>query len=64
MLLTRVIEKGVDVKAIAQWQGHKNSGKLILDTYSQVNPIQSQRMAKLMTDKQADNVVALVQGAG
>ena len=58
MFITRAIEKGVDVKVIAEWQGHRDGGKLILDTYSHVNPIHSQRMAELMTAEQPDNVVA------
>lgn len=49
MFITRAIEKGVDVKVIAQWQGHKDGGKLILETYSHVNPVHSKRMAALMT---------------
>jgi site-specific recombinase XerD len=40
MFITRAIEKGADVKVIAEWQGHKDGGKLILDTYSHVNPTQ------------------------
>ena len=60
MFITRAIEKSVDVKVIAQWQGHKDGGKLILDTYSHVNPIHSQRMARLMTDEQApENVISI-----
>jgi integrase len=62
MFITRAIEKGVDVKVIAEWQGHRDGGKLILDTYSHVNPIHSQRMAQLMTEREPENVVAL-QGA-
>jgi integrase len=58
MFITRAIERGVDVKVIAQWQGHRDGGKLILDTYSHVNPVHSQRMAQLMSDQEADNVVA------
>ena len=50
MFIVRAIEKGVDVKVIAEWQGHKDGGKLILDTYSHVNPLHSRRMANLMTD--------------
>ena len=50
MFITRAIERGVDVKVIAEWQGHRDGGKLILDTYSHVNPVHSQRMAQLMTD--------------
>jgi integrase len=59
MFITRAIEFGVDVKVIAEWQGHKDGGKLILDTYSHVNPVHSQRMAKLMSREEPTNVVAL-----
>ena len=48
MFITRCIERGVDVKVISQWQGHRDGGKLILDTYSHVSPQHSTRMAKLM----------------
>lgn len=50
MFITRAIELGVDVKVIAEWQGHKDGGKLILGTYSHVNHSHSQRMAQLMSD--------------
>jgi integrase len=56
--ITRAIERGVDVKVIAEWQGHR-SAKLILDTYSYVRPEHSQRMAQLMTTEQPANVVAI-----
>ena len=59
MFITRAIEKGVDVKVIAEWQGHKDGGKLILDTYSHVNRTHSQRMAQLMTDLEPPNVVSI-----
>ena len=62
MFITRAIEKGVDVKVLAEWQGHRDGGKLILDTYSHVNPVHSQRMAQLMTESEPANVIAL-QGA-
>jgi integrase len=58
MFIIRAIEKGVDVKVIAEWQGHRDGGKLILDTYSHVHPIHSHRMALLMTAEEPDNVVA------
>jgi integrase len=58
MFITRAIERGVDVKVIAEWQGHRDGGKLILDTYSHVNPVHSQRMAQLMADQEPENVVA------
>ena len=51
MFITRAIERGVDVKVIAEWQGHRDGGKLILDTYSHVAPKHSARMAKLMADE-------------
>ena len=51
MFITRAIERGVDVKVIAEWQGHKDGGKLILGTYSHVNPVHSRRMAQLMSDE-------------
>jgi integrase len=59
MFITRAIQLGVDVKTIAEWQGHKDGGKLILDTYSHVNPVHSQRMAQLLTLNQPDNVIQL-----
>jgi integrase len=55
MFITRAIERGVDVKVLSQWQGHRDGGKLILDTYSHVNPVHSQRMAQLMTDIEPRN---------
>ena len=48
MFITTAIERGVDVKVIALWQGHVDGGKLILDTYSHVRPAHSLRMAELM----------------
>jgi integrase len=59
MFITRAIELGVDVKVIAEWQGHRDGGKLILDTYSHVNPVHSKRMAALMTTEQPENVVPM-----
>jgi integrase len=63
MFITRAIEKGVDVKVIAEWQGHKDGGKLILQTYSHVRPVHSQRMAQLMSDDQPGNVIPITAGA-
>jgi integrase len=59
MFVTRAIERGIDVKVIAEWQGHKDGGKLILQTYSHVNRAHSDRMAQLMTDGQPDNVISI-----
>ncbi len=51
LFITRAIERGVDVKVIAEWQGHGDGGKLILDTYSHVAPKHSARMARLMIEE-------------
>ena len=60
MFITRAIELGVDVKTIAEWQGHKDGGKLILGTYSHVNRVHSRRMARLMTDGEPpENVISI-----
>jgi integrase len=61
MFITRAIERGVDVKVIADWQGHKDGGKLILQTYSHVNAAHSHRMAQLLTDDEPGNVVPMVR---
>lgn len=50
MLITRALEKGIDVKVIAEWQGHADGGKLILDTYSHVRRPHHDEMAKLLDD--------------
>jgi integrase len=36
MRIKRLWEQGVDVKVIAQWQGHRDGGTLIMTTYTQV----------------------------
>jgi integrase len=59
MFITRAIERGVDVKVLAQWQGHKDGGKLILETYSHVNPVHSKRMAQLMVAEPLQGVAVL-----
>jgi integrase len=63
MFITRAIERGVDVKVIAEWQGHADGGKLILQTYSHVRPEHSNRMAALMTTEMPDNVVSIAAQA-
>ncbi len=35
-LIRRLWQCGVDYKLIAKWQGHRDGGKLILDTYTEV----------------------------
>ena len=48
MFITDALEKGVDVKIIAEWQGHRDGGKLILDTYSHIRRVHHDRMAELL----------------
>jgi integrase len=48
MFITRAIERGVDVKVVAEWQGHRDGGRLILQTYSHVRRPHSDAMAEKM----------------
>ena len=59
MFITRALELGIDVQTIAKWQGHRDGGKLILDTYGHVRSEHSNRMAQLMTSVQPENVVSM-----
>jgi integrase len=59
MFITMALERGIDVQTISRWQGHRDGGKLILDTYGDVRPIHSQRMAQLMTTEQPANVLQM-----
>jgi integrase len=61
MFITKAIERGVDVKVIAEWQGHRDGGKLILDTYSHVNAAHSQCMAQRLTDEEPSNVLTFAR---
>ena len=54
MFITRAIQRGVDVKVIAEWQGHRDGGKLTLNTYSHVAAKHSAKMAKLMSEEGDD----------
>ena len=49
MFVTRALRSGVDVATVARWQGHRDGGKLILDTYSDViGEDHSNAMAQLL----------------
>jgi len=63
MFITRAIERGVDVKVIAEWQGHRDGGRLILQTYSHVRRPHSQRMAQLMSTDEPANVIPITAQA-
>ena len=47
--ITRAIEKGVDFKTIAGWQGHRDGGVLIAKTYSHLRNEHSNNMAKKLS---------------
>ena len=58
--ITQALRRGVDVPTVAQWQGHRDGGKLILATYAdEVRLDHSLRMAKLMNTDKADNVIPM-----
>lgn len=59
MFITRCLELGIDVKLIANWQGHKDQGVLILQTYSHVRPEHERHMAARLTSEQPENVIPL-----
>jgi len=49
MFVTRALQKGVDVKTVSAWQGHKDGGRLILSTYSHVIDSHSNQMAERLS---------------
>jgi len=59
MFITRCLERGIDVQTVSRWQGHRDGGRLILQTYGDVGGIHSQRMAQLLTTEQPENVVPI-----
>ena len=48
MFVTRALQKGVDVKTVSSWQGHRDGGRLILSTYSHVLNEHSAKMVELL----------------
>ena len=59
MFITRCLELGIDVQSIARFQGHKDGGKLILDTYGFVSDAHSRRMAAMLVSEQPENIVPM-----
>ena len=49
MFIVKAIRKGVPVHVIAQWQGRRNKGKLILDNNNYVKPKYSELQAAKMS---------------
>lgn len=46
MFITRAIEKGIDFKTIAAWQGHRDGGVLVARTYSHLRTEHADAMAE------------------
>ena len=63
MFIVAAIERGVDIKVMSQWQGHRDGGALLLSTYSHVRPVHSEAMAKLMTTDVPANVIPMAATA-
>jgi integrase len=59
MFITRALEIGIDVQTIARWQGHRDSGQLLLKTYAHVRQEHSNRMAQLLTTDRPENVLPM-----
>jgi integrase len=59
--ITRCLEKGIDVQTVSRWQGHRDGGKLILDTYGHVTAAHTDRMAQILTEETPANVVPIMQ---
>jgi integrase len=61
MFITCCLEKGIDVQTVSRWQGHRDGGKLILDTYGHVTAAHTDRIAQMLTEEAPPNVVPVVQ---
>ncbi|MDD2708119.1 MAG: tyrosine-type recombinase/integrase [Verrucomicrobiae bacterium] len=48
--ITRAVEKGIDFKTIAAWQGHRDGGVLIARTYSHLRTEHADTMARRLAD--------------
>ena len=49
MFITRCLELGIDPQTIAEWQGHKDGGQLILRVYGRVSKEHQQSMSQRLT---------------
>jgi integrase len=49
MFITNCIELGIDPQTIAEWQGHKDRGVLIMKVYGKVSPKHQEKMASLLS---------------
>jgi integrase len=64
MFITRCIEVGIDVQKVADWQGHKDGGALILKKYARTSKGHGDAMAALLTTPiTATNVIPIGSAA-
>jgi integrase len=61
MFIVRALERGINPQVIAQWQGHRDGGVLILQVYGHVRSEHSNRMAQLMSVDEATNIIKLAE---
>jgi integrase len=65
LFATTCIESGIDIPTVSKWLGHKDGGKLALDTYGHLRNEHSQAQAKRVNfsaPTPADNVIQLTEG--
>jgi Site-specific recombinase XerD len=63
MFIIRALERGINPQVVALWQGHKDGGKLILDTYSFVRREHERTMAALLTEREPAKVIPITTQA-
>jgi len=56
--LLEAVRRGVDVRLLAEWQNHKDGGKLILSTYTQVITEDQERYRQSQIEKLSGPVAA------
>jgi hypothetical protein len=60
MFITRCLELGIDAQTIAQWQGHRDGGQLILRVYARVSDAHTKKMAaKMSAPSTAENIIPI-----
>jgi integrase len=59
LFITRALEKGIDVGVVADWQGHRDGGKLLLSTYRHARTAHGDAMAQRLTLEPPSNVIPL-----
>jgi integrase len=60
MFITNALEKGIDVKVVAEWQGHIDGGKLILDTYNRMDSAFTYPLREILEGEATDGFPLVV----